>query len=137
MPTVRIAVFMLLFVNLAYLAWEHWIDVPVEPAVNQMDVHLPRLVLASEVPARPVALPPPVAALTAPPSQASTPTATPDAKRCVSVGPFNDPAQETRAASLLQERGFTPQQRAEEGDVRDGYWVYLGGLKSAADEARA
>jgi cell division septation protein DedD len=95
------------------------------------------LVLASEVPTRPAAIPPPVTALATPPSQASAPTATPDAKRCVSVGPFNDVAQETRAASLLQERGFTPQQRTEEGDVRDGYWVYLGGLKSAADEARA
>lgn len=137
MPTVRIAVFALLFVNLAYLAWAHWIDVPVEPAVNQTDIHLPRLVLASEAPPRPAALLSPVPALTAPPSQASTATTTPDAKRCVSVGPFNDIAQETRAASLLQERGFTPQQRTEEGDVRDGYWVYLAGLKSAADEARA
>jgi cell division septation protein DedD len=78
-----------------------------------------------------------VAAVASPPSQASTATATPDAKRCVSVGPFNDIAQETRAASLLQERGFSPQQRTEEGEVRDGYWVYLAGLKSAADEARA
>jgi SPOR domain len=137
MPTVRIAVCALLFVNLAYMAWAHWIDVPVEPAVNQTDVHLPRLVLASEAPTRPAAVPPPVTARAAPPSQASTPTATPDAKGCVSVGPFNDLAQETRAASLLQDRGFTPQQRTEEGDVRDGYWVYLGGLKSAADEARA
>ena len=57
-------------------------------------------------------------------------------RRCVSVGPFNDLAQGTRAASVLQSRGFTPQQRTEEGDVRDGYWVYVGGIKSAADETR-
>jgi cell division septation protein DedD len=61
---------------------------------------------------------------------------TPAARHCVSVGPFNDLAQETHAASLLQERGFTPQQRTEDGDVRDGYWVYVGGIKNAADETR-
>ena len=60
----------------------------------------------------------------------------PAARRCVSVGPFNDLAQETRALSLLQERGFTPQQRAEEGDIRDGFWVYVGGIKTPADETK-
>jgi cell division septation protein DedD len=58
------------------------------------------------------------------------------ARRCVSVGPFNDPAQQTRAAALLQERGFAPQQRTEDGDVHDGFWVYVGGIKSPADETR-
>jgi hypothetical protein len=58
------------------------------------------------------------------------------ARRCVSVGPFNDLAQETHAAALLQERGFAPQQRTEDGDVRDGFWVYVGGIKSPADETR-
>jgi hypothetical protein len=54
----------------------------------------------------------------------------------VSVGPFDDLAQEAHAADLLQERGFTPQQRSEPGEVRDGYWVYVAGIKSAAEEAR-
>lgn len=133
----RVAVFALLFVNLAYMAWAHWIDVPVGRAENQADMHLPRLVLASEVPARPAVGATPVAAVPAAPGQPSTASAVPDAKRCVSVGPFNDLAQATHAATVLQGRGFTLQQRAEEGDVRDGYWVYVGGLKSAADEARA
>src|SRR6202044_2735330 len=70
------------------------------------------------------------------PGEAAAATLTPQAKRCVSVGPFNDLAQVTHAGSLLQERGFTPQQRNEEGDVRDGYWVYVAGIKSAADETR-
>jgi len=137
MLTVRIAVISLLFVNLAYMAWAHWIDVPIEPAVSQADTHLPRLVLATEVPARLAASRASSAAPVAPANEPSTATATPDARRCVSVGPFNDLPQETRAAALLQERGFSPQQRTEDGDVRDGYWVYVGGLKSAADEARA
>jgi cell division septation protein DedD len=136
MRVVRTAAIILLFVNLVFMAWGHWIDLPSEPAVNQADAHLPRLELANEVPSRPAVAPTAVAAV-APPSDASVPTATPDAKRCVSIGPFNDVAQKTRAASLLQQRGFTPKERTEEGDVRDGYWVYLGGLKSAADETRA
>ena len=136
MRAVRIAIISLLFVNLVFMAWAHFIDVPAEPAVNQADAHLPRLVLASEVHSQPATVPA-VAAASVPASEGSTATETPAAKRCVSVGPFNDVTQETRAASLLQERGFAPQQRSETADVRDGYWVYLGGLKSAADEARA
>jgi len=137
MRAVRTAVIVLLFVNLVFMAWGHWIDMPREAAVNQADAHLPRLVLASETQGERSPAPTAVAAATALQGAASAVTETPPSKRCVSIGPFNDQAQETHAASLLQERGFTPQQRTEAGDVRDGYWVYLGGLKSAADEARA
>jgi cell division septation protein DedD len=137
MRSVRTAVIALLFVNLVFMAWGHWIDVPPEPAVNQADTHLPRLVLASEAQREPSLARAPVAAATGLQSETSTVTETPPQKRCVSIGPFNELAQATHAATLLQGRGFTPQQRSEAGDVRDGYWVYLGGLKSAADEARA
>ena len=138
MPAVRIAVIILLFVNLVFMAWAHWIDVPPEPPVNQADARLPRMLLAGEAQAAPVpSATPHVAPATGTTTEASTATETPPAKRCVSIGPFNDLAQETHAASLLQERGFAPQQRTEAGDVRDGYWVYLGGLKSAADETHA
>lgn len=138
MRDVRTAVFVLIFVNLAFMAWAHWIDVPAEPRVNPADARLPRLVLASEAPAgvpaasRVAA----VAAAAAPGAEAAAGTASPPAQRCMSVGPFNDVAQVTHAAALLQERGFTPQQRNEDGDVRDGYWVYVAGIKSAADETR-
>ena len=138
MRDVRTAVFVLIFVNLAFMAWAHWIDVPVEPRVNPVDARLPRLVLASEAPAgAPLALKaatPPAAP--APGAEAAAGTLTPPAQRCMSVGPFNDVPQVTHAAALLQERGFTPQQRNEDGDVRDGYWVYVAGIKSAADETR-
>jgi hypothetical protein len=137
MRSVRTAFFALLLVNLVFMAWAHWIDVPFEPPVNQADARLPHLVLTSEVPARPPAeAQAPVPAVAASAGEASLPTATPAARRCVSVGPFNDLAQETRALSLLQERGFTPQQRAEEGDIRDGFWVYVGGIKTPADETK-
>jgi cell division septation protein DedD len=95
------------------------------------------LVLASEAPPRAA-----TAIKTAAPQAAaqandtSTAAATQATRRCVSVGPFNDLAQVTQAGSLLQQRGFTPQQRTDDGDVRDGYWVYVAGIKSAADETR-
>jgi hypothetical protein len=137
MPSVRTVFFALLLVNLVFMAWAHWIDVPFEPPVNQADARVPQLVLASEAPARPAAavqaLVPAAASAV---GDASAPTATPAARRCVSVGPFNDPAQESHAMSLLQERGFTPQQRSEEADIRDGFWVYVGGIKTAVDETK-
>jgi hypothetical protein len=142
---VRNAILILLLVNLVFMAWTHWIDVPAEPVVSQADAHLPRLVLASEAPpgrlapkgavtaATPVTQPP----AATPVSEASAAAAAPPAgHRCVSVGPFNDLAQETRAAGLLQQRGLTPQARTEPGEVRDGFWVYVAGIKSAADEAQ-
>jgi hypothetical protein len=137
MRNVRISVFVLIFVNLAFMAWAHWIDAPLEPPVNQVDAHLPRLALAGEAPApAPMALKAAAAQAAAAPGEAAAGASTLPAKRCESVGPFNDVAQATHAASLLQERGFTPQQRNEDGDVRDGYWVYVAGIKSAADETR-
>ena len=127
MRNVRTAVYVLLFVNLVFMAWAHWIDVPAEPPVNQADGRLPRLVLASEAPARAPAAPKAVLPQAAPLAiEGPAPALTAATRRCVSVGPFNDLAQQTRAAALLQERGFVPQQRTEDGDVRDGFWVYVG-----------
>jgi hypothetical protein len=46
------------------------------------------------------------------------------------VGPFNDITRAARAAGLLAQRGFHLQQRAEEGETIEGYWVFVGGLQS-------
>lgn len=54
----------------------------------------------------------------------------------MSVGPFNDLAQVARAAALLRDRGFEPQQRAEAGAMWDGYWVYVDDLGTAADASK-
>jgi hypothetical protein len=44
------------FANLAYFAWSHWIDKPPPPPVNESIARLPRLKLAQERPApRPAA----------------------------------------------------------------------------------
>lgn len=117
----RVAVVILVFLNLAFFAWAVWIDSPPPASAAQSGSKLPRLVLASE--AQPKS------------KTASAPTA-PRAARCVSVGPFNTAERVAAAGALLQQRGLGPRQREEKGETIDGYWVYVGGLKSAFDEAR-
>jgi len=136
---VRNVFFALLAVNVIYLAWAGWIDTPsAPPLVKQVEPALPQLVLAVESTNRSLPLAQPVVpAAQAVPTVADTGmTSAPDASRCVSVGPFNDLAHAARGAALLRDRGFNPRQRAEEGEMWDGYWVYVGGLKSAADESK-
>jgi hypothetical protein len=138
---VRIALFALLALNLVYLAWAGLIDAPpAAPSAKASDPRLPQLALASEADrevAQNVAsasssaagqIVPAIADQGASLSTTST--------HCVSVGPFNDLARAARAAALLRDRGFTPQQRAEAGELWDGYWVYVGGLATTADEAK-
>jgi hypothetical protein len=56
---------------------------------------------------------------------------------CTSVGPFNDIARAARAAGLLTQRGFHLQQRAEEGETIEGYWVFVGGMQSDDEVSQA
>ncbi len=121
----RLAFFALLFGNLAYFAWAHWIDVPRPPPVNEALAHLPRLKLVDELP--PAERPPP---------HTTQKTALNPTTACLSVGPFGDLANSARAAELLKAKGFEPRQRAEPGQVTESYWVYVAGL-SQADADRA
>lgn len=138
----RIAFFVLLALNLVYLAWAGWIDVPAAPPIVSTapsSASLQTLTLVSEAASVEASqLAQPVAAATGGTDGQSVPTIA-DAGtsgRCVSVGPFNDLTHAARGAALLRERGFTPHQRAEQGETWDGYWVYVGGLKSAEDETK-
>jgi SPOR domain len=121
---VRNALLALLFVNLVYFAWAHWIDVPQPAPVNEAVAKLPALKLVEEVP--PAERPQPEA-----PKAAPVPTA------CLSVGPFGDLDNSAHAAALLKAKGFDPRQRAEPGQLSDSYWVYVQGFKSQADTDRA
>lgn len=125
----RVAFFILVFANLAFLAWAGWIDATPRTADTESNSNIAKLVLASEVKADSK-----VAASGAAPA-ASVETAA-NAVRCVSVGPFNTLERSTNAATVLHQRGLAPRQRAEQGETWDGYWVYVGGLKNAAAEAR-
>jgi hypothetical protein len=118
----RTLFFALLLVNLAYFAWAHWVDVPSPPPANEI-TKLPRLKLAEEVP----------------PGQRSQANKTTLAvpAPCLSLGPFADSDNSARVAALLKGKGLDPKQRAEEAQSSEGYWVYLGGLKSEAEVDKA
>jgi hypothetical protein len=138
---VRVVVFVLIALNLIYLAWAGWIDepapVPAPPPAASTDP-LPRLVLASE------GVPPSITQATAATrsqdtaslTQPVTTTPARNTDRCVSVGPFNDLTQAARGAAILRDRGFDPKQRAEQGELWEGYWVSVGGLRTPADETK-
>lgn len=130
----RAAFFLLLFVNLAFLAWAEWIDAPQPVPPNAEYAKLPQLKLIDEAPRgrRPTSTAGPrrTALEDALPAAAPTLAA---ASRCVSIGPFDDPAAAIRGASVLQEKGFTSRQRSAAGEISKGYWVYIGDLKSDHD----
>lgn len=121
----RFVFFALLFLNLAYFAWAHWIDAPRAAPVNEAIEHLPQLKMADEL--QPAERPPP-------PSNQRTAL---NDTSCLSVGPFIDLASSAQTATLLKAKGFDPRQRAEQGQVSAGYWVYVSGLASQAEADRA
>jgi hypothetical protein len=121
---VRVIFYGLVLVNLLYLGWSQWIDVPPPPAPSPI-AKLPRLTLLSDLPRdKRAALATKMSLET---SQA----------QCVSVGPFDDPAIAGKAATVLLAKGFTPQQRAIESPAMRRFWVYLEGFRSDATEMRA
>jgi hypothetical protein len=131
---VRAVFFLLLFANLAFLAWAEWVDAPQPAPTNAAYAKLPRLKLVNELPtsdARPSGA--------RPSSGNARKTAleiTPELSRCVSIGPFDDQAGASRGASQLREKGLVPRQRVEKGEVSKGFWVYIGGLKTDGEVAQ-
>lgn len=121
---VRAIFFALLLVNLLYLGWAEWIDVPAAPPARSSIAGLPRLTLAREVPAGKRAVSPAKMALEAPPPQ------------CVSVGPFDDPVIAAKAVTVLRTKSLAPQQRTAEAPALPRFWVYLDGFKTDAGEMR-
>lgn len=108
----RVALFVLLLVNLAFFAWTQWLapkgtELPVSPRVNA-----PPLQLASE---------------------ASTPRAS---GSCVTVGPFATNELAARARQTLTDSGYPSTPREETVGVADGYWVYLEAPSTEAAERR-
>lgn len=138
----RVAFFVLLAINVVYLAWAGWIDAPpAAPLVNEAKAKLPQLTLVSDESAETTQLARPVpgstlVAQTVPAVADAGATGSTVSGRCVSVGPFNDLAHAARGAALLHDRGFDPHQRAEQGEMWKGYWVYVDGLKSPAEETK-
>lgn len=125
----RHVLFALLFANLAYFAWAHWIDAPRPVPENAAFAKLPRLKMRNEV-----VQPAPGAASGS--AQKIALNASAGAGRCVSIGPFGDIGSSARAAAVLKDKGFDPQQRAVAGETSDGFWVYVGGLKTQSQVDR-
>ncbi len=109
----RLAFALLLFANLAWYGWTHWVASP-EGAVVIATTGAPGpgLQLARE----------------ATPAKASGRAASRPGNNCLSLGPFTDLTDAARASTLLRENKLQPRQRAGEGVVWKGYWVTLDGL---------
>lgn len=114
--------------NLLFLAWAHWVDTPAQTSKQNSASHLPRLLLETEAPHTPKQTDGSTQKMAF--GEASSP------ESCKSIGPFNDMASAARTAAVLMDRGFTPQQRAEDGETVEGYWVYVTGMKSDDEVAR-
>jgi hypothetical protein len=108
---VRLAIALLLFANIAWYGWTHWISPPDEPVAAAATTPGKGLMLARE----------------AAPSKAPAPSRTPR-NNCLSLGPFTDLTDAARASTLLRENKLEPRQRASEGVVWRGYWVTLEGV---------
>lgn len=110
----RVALFVLLGVNLAFFAWSHWLapkeaSLPVSPRVDA-----PRLQLAAESSA---------ASLGADGS-------------CVTVGPFASNELAVRARQTLIDSGYAAAPRQVTTAEPDGFWVYLEAPSTPTAERR-
>jgi hypothetical protein len=126
---VRVLFFLLLIANLAFFGWAELVDAPQPAPTNEAYAKLPRLKLVTELPAD----------VARPSSGNARKTAlqiTPESPRCFSIGPFDDQDSAMRSASKLREKGLTPRQRVEKGEISKGFWVYIGGLKTDDDVAK-
>jgi hypothetical protein len=111
--------FILVFANLAFLGWSLFIGQPARelPPINR-GPGIPLLKLAVES--------------SAPTQAGAAPVA---GKRCVTVGPFLEPAQVDRAAALLRSEHLSPRQRSSEQPSGTAFVVALTAM-SQADATR-
>lgn len=146
----RAAFLALLLVNLMFLAWVEWIDVPVSPP-NAI-AGLPRLRLAAHARSggpdlsatqatgadSTVSNPAPGAEATGDGGTSAQPTAAPQAvgapfaAQCVSVGPFDSAAGATQALKQLGGQSLSPKRRVTQSQPTRWYWVYLPSPGSAS-----
>jgi cell division septation protein DedD len=129
---VRAVFLILLSANLLFLAWAKWIDSPRDTGNQDPLSHLPRLQLVTEQ-----ATPKPTSGIAQKMSyQIPDPTAAAAAATCTTIGPFSDITSAARAAGVLNKSGFHLQQRAEEGETIEGYWVFVGGAQTDDEVAQ-
>jgi hypothetical protein len=113
---VRLAFALLLFANIAWYGWTHWIAVPDEPVATSAAAGGKSLTLARE----------------AAPAKTPGRSRVQNSNHCYSLGPFTDLTDAARASTLLRESKLEPRQRAGEGVVWKGFWVTLEGVPDRA-----
>jgi len=118
---VRRLFFALLFVNLVYFGWALWVMPPPTVPPSEAHLHLPPLKLVEELP--PEQRPDPDAVRPAPDTT----------QACLSIGPFADVNASAQAAALLKDKGFDARQRGAQGEMTEGYWVFIGNLANEAE----
>jgi len=111
---VRVALLVLVLVNLAYFAWAQWLAPKEATLPISARVEAPKLQLASEA------------------------TALPDGANssCVTVGPFPNNELAARARQTLTDSGYSSTPRQETTSEPDGFWVYLEAPSSPLAERR-
>jgi hypothetical protein len=115
---VKLAFALLLFANIAWYGWTHWVASPDEPLATSAAAAEggKALMLARE----------------AAPAKSPSRRAPQSPNNCYSLGPFTDLTDAARASTLLRENRLEPRQRAGEGVVWKGYWVTLEGVPDRA-----
>ncbi len=108
----RLAFALLLFANIAWYGWTHWVAAPDLPVATAAAASGKGLVLARE----------------AEPVKAATRARAQSPNNCWTLGPFTDLTDAARASTLLRENQLEPRQRAGDGVVWKGYWVTLEGV---------
>lgn len=112
----KLAFALLLFANIAWYGWTHWVAAPGDPVALSAPAAGKGLTLARE----------------AAPAKTAARTARQSPDNCWSLGPFTDLTDAARASTLLRENKLEPRQRAGEGVVWKGYWVTLDGVPDRA-----
>jgi hypothetical protein len=118
----------LVVLNLLFFAWAEWIDAPHETVAPEGLSKLPRLKLVDDAQggadtpagsAQKMSLRAPASAL---------PDDSGAAAACTSIGPFRELSSAAKAAGMLRTVGLNPSQRAAQGELLSGYWVFIDGL---------
>jgi hypothetical protein len=122
---VRRLFFALLFANVMYFGWALWVTPPPTVPPNETLARLPHMKLVDELP--PDQRPDP---------NAPKPAPTGALQSCLSIGPFADVNLSAQAAAILKEQGFDPKQRAAQGEMGEGFWVFIANLPTEADSDR-
>jgi hypothetical protein len=129
--------FALVLANLGFAAWAAWYAAaPTESAVraeSRVPIRLVSEVAADE---KPESLPArdDLSGLV---GTSHTQLASPDADRCISVGPFAELDDAAAATSRLRALGHATSQRAADGDIWVGYWVHVDAIPTRAEANRA